>query len=980
MNIPVIIKSSTNAGIPVKALVDSGAQGKFIDRFLVRRLGLSERPLAHPIPVYNVDGTPNRIGSIRNYVEPDMVINGKPMKERLFVTHLGKQEMILGFDWLQKYNPRINWKRGVLDFTPRVVLIDDEADPEERIIQAATAEEEALLRDHILVERNGGDLPTRGSTEAAGLNITAATTATIPPRSRTRIPTGLKVTPPPGTYVRIAPRSGLASKGIDVAAGVVDRDYTGEIQVILVNNTDTTFQVNRGDRIAQLITEKIAYPVVQEVPSLKPTSRGESGFGSTGLNSKFRQLLSLTVGAIRLATHPECPLQFRIASMECVNVEEQATDADYVLAYTPGTQEVRTLSVHTTVAATIQELLINAKINPAMALAQEEGTQSKAAPIPEYLSNYTGVFEKKAAERFPDERPYDHAIDLKPDFVPRDCKIYPLSPVEEKSMNEFIDENLRKGYIRPSKSPMASPFFFVGKKDGNLRPCQDYRYLNEGTVKNAYPLPLISDLLDKVKGFRRFTKMDLRSGYNNVRIKDGDQWKAAFKTSRGLFEPTVMFFGLCNSPATFQAMMNDIFKDMLGEGWLQIYMDDLLICGDNDDDMQAKTLRVVERLRDNDLFVKPEKCVFNTDTVEFLGMIISHNNVSMDPVKVKGVLEWPTPTTVKQVRGFLGFGNFYRRFIDHYSDIVRPLTELTRKDVPFAWTPACQAAFDELKRRFTTAPVLLTPDTTKPFVLECDASLVATAAVLRQQDVNGEWHPVAYLSQTLLPAERNYEIYDRELLAIVRALETWRHYLHGAHHPIRILTDHKNLTYFRSARRLNRRQARWHLFLSQFDYTLHHCPGTQLVQADTLTRNRLPTHTADDNVDIILLPDTVFHPARIRSLHIATDLLSINDSTVPDTPLPFDESLRRDIRRHTMNDTFATTVRAALADPAMPFPGRMTRDDWHTEDGLLFHHDKCYVPSDLALRRQIVQLYHDSPVTGHPGRFKTAELVDRDFY
>ncbi len=155
---------------------------------------------------------------------------------------------------------------------------------------------------------------------------------------------------------------------------------------------------------------------------------------------------------------------------------------------------------------------------------------------------------------------------MKPDFVPKDCKIYPLNPEEQKLLDEFLEENTAKGYIRPSKSPMASPFFFVGKKDGKLRPCQDYRYLNEGTVKNMYPLPLISELLDKLKGAKYFTKMDLRWGYNNVRIKDGDQWKGAFKTNRGLFEPMVMFFGMCNSPSTFQNMMNDIFKDMINEG------------------------------------------------------------------------------------------------------------------------------------------------------------------------------------------------------------------------------------------------------------------------------------------------------------------------------------------------------------------------------------------------------------------------------
>ena len=196
---------------------------------------------------------------------------------------------------------------------------------------------------------------------------------------------------------------------------------------------------------------------------------------------------------------------------------------------------------------------------------------------PEYLE-YRHLFEKEASERFPEPRPWDHAIDLKPDFIPQDCKVYPLSPIEQQKLDEFLEENLAKNYIRPLKSPMASPFFFVEKKDSEaLQPCQDYWYLKEGTIKNAYPLPLIGDLLDKLKGAQWFTKMDIRWGYHNIRIKDGDQWKAAFKTNKGLFEPMVMFFGLCNSPATFQAMMNEIFKDMLAEGWIVIYMDDILI-------------------------------------------------------------------------------------------------------------------------------------------------------------------------------------------------------------------------------------------------------------------------------------------------------------------------------------------------------------------------------------------------------------------
>lgn len=277
---------------------------------------------------------------------------------------------------------------------------------------------------------------------------------------------------------------------------------------------------------------------------------------------------------------------------------------------------------------------------------------------PQYLP-FREVFEKKAAERFPVSRPFDHAINLKPDFIPKNCKVYPLSPKEEQAMNEFIDENLHKGYIRPSTSPMASPFFFVGQKDGSLRPCQDYRYLNEVTIQNSYPLPLISELMDKLRGAKVFSKLDLRSGYNNIRIKDGDQWKAAFKCSQGLFEPTVMFFGLCNSPPTFQAFINDLCSDFIDEGWLIVYMDDILVFTDSEEKHEKCIQRLLQCLQENDLFLKPEKCKFHTKEIEFLGLIASHNHLAMDPVKLDGIKTWPIPTTVKGVRAFIGFGNFY---------------------------------------------------------------------------------------------------------------------------------------------------------------------------------------------------------------------------------------------------------------------------------------------------------------------------------
>ena len=500
------------------------------------------------------------------------------------------------------------------------------------------------------------------------------------------------------------------------------------------------------------------------------------------------------------------------------------------------------------------------KTNIATELAKKETEKKEKKTleemVPQELMKYKAVFDEEEASRFPESRPWDHAIDLKDDFVPKDCPIYPLSLPEQTKLQEFIDDNLKKKYIRPSKSPMASPFFFVDKKDGKLRPCQDYRMLNEGTIKNTYPLPLISELVDQLKGAKYFTKLDIRWGYNNVRIKEGDQWKAAFKTNLGLFEPTVMFFGLTNSPATFQSMMNEIFKDFIRERWVIIYMDDILIISNTIEDNIRYTKKILQRLRENDLYLKPEKCTFWATEVEYLGMVISENKLKMDPVKVSGIANWPTPTTIKEVRSFLGFGNYYRRFIHAYGDLIKPLNELLKKDTKFEWNQERQETFDLLKKKFQESPVLQMPDMMKPFVVESDASKYASGAVLRQQDTNGDWHPCAYLSKSFNETERNYEIYDRELLAIIRALTDWRHYLIGSPHIVTVLSDHQNLTYFRTTQKLNRRQARWSLFLSDFNLQLVHLPGKQMVQSDALSRR--PDHypsTDTDNEDRILLPD-----------------------------------------------------------------------------------------------------------------------------
>uniref|UniRef100_A0A0W0G3D4 Putative reverse transcriptase-rnase h-integrase n=1 Tax=Moniliophthora roreri TaxID=221103 RepID=A0A0W0G3D4_MONRR len=406
MHIPLQYKVGTK-NIETKALLDSGAGGRFISRKLARTLGRRWVQLPEPIKVFNVDGTANKTAWITHVVELEFLIAGKEFRENFMISGIGDEEMILGLPWLRRHNPTINWEMGEIEFP---------------------------LRRRIQIKR-------------------------------------------------------------------------------------------------------------------------------------FREVLD--------------------------NEEP--------------------------------EVLIGAKITASQEMAHQQQPIKKNIDdlIPSYLLGYQDRFERGKAERFPPSRTYDHAIDLKSDFAPQNCKLYLLSPAEQVEQDKFLKENLRKGYIRKSKSPMASPFFFVAKKEkGALRPTQDYRELNKGTVKNAYPLPLISELLDKLKEATVFTKLDLHNGYNNIRIKDGDQWKAAFKTNCGLFEPTVMFFGLSNSPATFQAFMNGILSGFINEGWCVVYMDDILLFSKNQDKHRERTERLMCRLKKHNLFLKPEKCEFDVTEVIFLGMVI----------------------------------------------------------------------------------------------------------------------------------------------------------------------------------------------------------------------------------------------------------------------------------------------------------------------------------------------------------------------
>jgi transposase InsO family protein len=600
----------------------------------------------------------------------------------------------------------------------------------------------------------------------------------------------------------------------------------------------------------------------------------------------------------------------------------------------------------------------------------EKPRTDPASLIPREYHTFLDLFDEAKSDQLPPHRPYDHKIPLKdssstPPFSP----MYSMSHNELETVRKYIEENLSKGFIRSSSSPAGAPILFVKKKDGSLRLCVDYRGLNEITVKNRYPLPLIQETLMQLQKAKWYTRLDARNAYNLLRIAEGDEWKTAFRTRFGHFEYLVMPFGLTNAPASWQHFINDVLRPYL-DRFCTAYLDDILIYSNSLEEHRQHVQKVLETLKSAGIHLKPEKCEFHVQETNFLGLIVSPNGVRMDPAKVSAVKEWGTPRNVKDVQAFLGFANFYRRFIGGYSKIVAPLTALTRKDTPFNWTRDCQTAFEDLKTAFTSAPILQHFDPDREIVVETDASDYVSASILSQPDDAGILHPVAFFSKKHSPAECNYEIYDKELLAIIRCFEEWRPYLESAPSTIKVLSDHKNLEYFMTTKNLNRRQARWSEFLSRFDFQITYRPGKQGGKPDALTRRSgdLPNEGGDERQKI--MSQTVLKPHNLAPL-------TLDASEASPTQEPTLEEL---FAQGYQEDTTLITILDQLKSGAQKSKHISLSECSLDESGRLLYRDRLYVPNLPALHLRLLQLHHDSVAAGHAGRSKTFELLSRDYF
>ncbi|WCJ33627.1 Transposon Tf2-6 polyprotein [Euphorbia peplus] len=546
------------------------------------------------------------------------------------------------------------------------------------------------------------------------------------------------------------------------------------------------------------------------------------------------------------------------------------------------------------------------------------------------LDSLIGQFESQfhAPTSLPPSRLHDHGINLLPGQGPVCVRPYRYPYHQKTEIQRQVDELLEMGAIRSSKSAFSSPVILVKKKDGSWRMCVDYRALNKVTIPDKFPIPVVDELIDELKGAQFFTKLDLASGFNQIRMKEDSIEKTAFRTHDGHYEYLVMPFGLTNAPATFQSVMNDLFRPHLRR-FVLVFFDDILIYSHSWSDHLFHLSIVMKLLAANQFFVKRKKCDFGRTSVEYLGHIITGSGVSMDPKKVQAVVEWPVPKQVKGVRGFLGLTGYYRKFIRNYGSIARPLTEQTKKNA-FHWSLEAQTAFEQLKSAIVSAPVLALPDFSIPFVVECDASGRGIGAVLMQNR-----RPIAYFSKALSDRNLAKSAYEREIMALALAVQHWRPYLLGA--EFTVYTDQKSLRHLLQQRVTTPDQQNWVAKLLGYNFSICYKPGRENRAADALSRR----DEDGELFTLVSIPTWVQGAQMLEEVKQDPQLLKIISD------------LEQNIHQH---------------------PG------YSLQNGVLFYKKRLVLSKTSSWIPKLISEFHNTKTGGHSGYYRTYRRLAANLY
>ena len=934
-------------GQELRALIDSGASRNFISPAGVTQCGLTVE--AHNTFLELGDG--KKVLSRGRAVDVPVVTSGYEMKTNLTVSNLlHGVDIVLGMTWLKVADQLIRWSTGQMFIpdsvssyqrimgqwlgkqvkvgTVKVLSKNEELEslrspsdiasleilksPKFWTVQKTT--QNSWRSSHgegdavgtakffelihptfgtLKVQKlsNNAALPKRSSDGAARYDLSAAHDCTIPAGGKGLVKMGLSISFPTGLYARIAPRSGLAlKKFIAVGVGVVNSDYRGDVGVVLFNHGDQDFQVKMGDRIAQLILERIDTPPVQEVQDLAGTVRGTGGFGSTGIGSgekndtgckdsgrknetgqkereneqndsevgkgkTLRGRMGRFSGTRRTRTTQTDQVRTEVSSRlsrerQIISVKQlkklvkRKTPVFLAMVWGQETRGVNAAVKSESIGLTEgKKRDLMRKTGPKRNFQfltveeREEQILQKVSPdvrgkLKELVDEFKDVFLDTLPKGRPPKRDIVHEIRTEEGAKLPSWPPYRLGPAEQDEMEEQVKDLLAQGFIRPSASLYGAPILFVPKKDGRWRMCIDYHALNKQTVKDQFPLPRIDSLLERLGQAMVFTKLDLASGYHQIAMEETSIQKTAFRTNRGHFEFIVMPFGLYNAPATFQRLMNKVFADKLDK-FIAVYLDDILIFSQSLEEHWEHLRWALARLREAKLYGRLHKCEFLKDQVEYLGFEVGPRGIQASPGKVWAIIEWPRPKSVHDIRSFLGLASYYRRFVRGFSEMARLLTQLMKNGVEWNWSTAQHQAFNRLKLALTTAPVLKLPDFGRQFVVTTDASDAAVGAILEQDFSNG-LQPVAFASRKLNDAEMRYSAYERELLGIVWALAQWKHYCRGPHSVI-IQTDHAPLRHLPKQASVNTRVWKWINVMQGYNLEIRHIPGKR-NPADTLSR------------------------------------------------------------------------------------------------------------------------------------------------